>query len=128
VRSKLALYAALLVCTGAWASGPGDKDSPLENYIAELKRNNPQSDGRLSLAAVGAAKNGHLFLSFRLKNVSTKSITISSAALPWGNTYAIQFVALTPRGQILPLGYPFDDVFGAPSVTTIHPGEILTGD
>ena len=127
VRSQLVLYVALLMCTGVSALSAQPKDSPLQNYISGLKRQNHLSDSRLSLSAVGVEENGHLLLSFQLKNISPAPITMTEAALPWGNSYSIVFVALTPRGQVLPMGYPIDDVFGAPSVT-MRPGEILTGN
>jgi hypothetical protein len=127
VRYQLVLCAALLVCICAAAQGAESKDSPLENFVSGLKRHDPPSDSRLSISAVGTAKNGHLYLSFRLKNLSTGSITMATTALPWGNAYSTVFVALTPRGRILPMVYPIDDVFVPPSVT-IQPGETLTGE
>jgi hypothetical protein len=127
VRYQLVLCATVLMSIGATTQGAEPKDNPLENFITGLKRQDPPSDSRLSISAVGTAKNGHLYLSFRLKNLSASSITMATTALPWGNAYSTIFVALTSRGRILPMGYPIDDVVVPPSVT-IHSGETLTGD
>lgn len=110
----------------SFASAAAEKDYPLENYIGGLKKLAPNPNTKITLSAVGAVKNGQLMLSFHLKNVSASPITMWDALLPWGFTYSIRFVALTPKGRVLPMGYLIDDPVRRS--VTIAPGESLHGD
>ena len=109
------------------AIGAEALDKPLENFVASLKLHPAKPDTPLTLSAVGLVKNGHLYLSFRLKNISTAPIAMAKPDLPWGHVYSTRFVVLTLQGQILPVSYPIDDVFVPPSVSIV-PGETLRGD
>jgi hypothetical protein len=50
----------------------------------------------------------------------------AALCLPWGNTYAITWAALTGDGRVLRLTYPVIDPPPSPQIT-LAPGQTMTG-
>jgi hypothetical protein len=101
-------------------------DQPLANLIATLKDRSSDAPNPISVSAVGFVQGQELILKFTLTNVSTKSLSVYPESLPWGNTHAIQWAALTSDGRVVPLVYPIDDPAPAKEVQ-IRPRQTLTG-
>jgi len=123
MTSKHFWMVCAFLCASSYANGD---DRPLANLIANLKDRCSDTPNPISVSAVGFVQGRELLLKFTLTNVSTKSLSVYPESLPWGNTHAIQWAALTGDGRVVPLVYPIDDPVPAKEVQ-IRPGQSLTG-
>jgi hypothetical protein len=101
-------------------------DKPLANLIERLKNHTANGISPISLTASGLLVGRDLSLKFSLTNISGKTLSIYPESLPWGNIYAITWVALTDDGRVLPLRYAIVDPPPETPVS-VTPGQTLTG-
>jgi hypothetical protein len=110
----------------AWPAAHAD-DRALANLIAAMKVHTGNSPSPVSVSAIAGLDGGEIVLKFKLKNTSRKTLNLDPRQVPWGGPYAIHWAAMTDDGRVLPVGYPFDDVFGPEPQIALAPGQTLTG-
>ena len=105
----------------------GAPENVLAMFWEEVQRIGSPEAPPIALTAEVKAKAGSYVLSFRLTNISDRSIVLLDAHLPWANANSLILAAQTLDGRQIQNYYPIDDQFIVHDVS-IAPGQSLEGE
>jgi hypothetical protein len=102
------------------------RENHLQEWVNRYQKNTNGTISPLSLTGKIIRIDGSPFLSFKLINISNKTITLWPFELPWGNNNSISVVGITSTGRLIQNIYPISDPFGQSKIS-IKPGSMLQG-
>jgi len=105
----------------------GAPENVLSVFWEEVQRIGSPEAPPIALTAKVKAKASTFVLSFRLTNISDRSIILLDAHLPWANANSLILAAQTLDARQIQNYYPIDDQFIVHDVT-IAPGQSLEGE
>lgn len=105
----------------------GAAENVLSVFWEEVQRVGSPDAPPIALTAEVKAKASSFVLSFRLTNISDRSIVLLDAHLPWANANSLILAAQTLDGRQIQNYYPIDDQFIVHDVS-IAPGQSLKGE
>jgi hypothetical protein len=126
--NALSITMAILLGTlGVSEAAHSETENTAQVWASQLLEQSEGSASAIQVTSTLRVQDGNPLITFRLVNLSGRTLKAYPFGLPWGNANSVSLLAIRADKSFVKIGYPIDDPVSQ-SKLEIAPGAILEGE